>query len=579
MYRTTKTAYDFKRECIENSLYGVDIDAGAVEIAKLRLWLSLIVDEDDIQNIKPLPNLDYKIVCGNSLVGFPENWGSPIEKEIEALIHQHFNETNVSKKNELKIQIDEKIKSRYENSLKAFGYQVNFDFKTVFSEVFQRKGGFDVVIANPPYVRQEEIKELKPTLQKQFECYTGTSDLFVYFFEKGVRLLRENGILTFISSNKYFRSGYGEKLRAYLGTKTRILQVIDFGDAPIFDAIAYPSILVTQKAASNGNTFSALAWKLNEPLERFHETLVTQTITMRQTDLAPNGWRLENQSVLNLLEKLRKAGKPLGEYVNGRLYYGIKTGFNEAFVVDRATRDRLVAEHPSSAEVLKPFLRGRDVKRWKVDFGEQYLIKIESSENKKHAWSGKSEKEAEKVFAKTFPAIHTRFEEFREQLIKRDDQGKYFWELRSCVYWQEFEQPKIIYPDIAKGPEFAFDDNQYHLVNTLYLMPTDQKWLLGLLNSQAVFWFYAKTSSQIRGGFVRFIAQYVSQIPVPVNSDPKPIESLVGQILAAKAKDPTADVSALEGEIDQLVYQLYGLTEEEIGIVEGKGTPPRSPSF
>jgi len=325
------SAYQFKRECIENSLYGVDIDDGAVEIAKLRLWLSLVVDEDDPHNIRPLPNLDYKIVQGNSLIGFPENWGSPIEKEIEALIHQHFNQTNPTRKEQQKRQIDEKIEARYKNSIKAFGYQVNFDFKTVFSVVFQQNGGFDVIIANPPYVRQEDIKELKPTLKKQFECYTGTSDLFVYFYEKGVRLLREKGILTFISSNKYFRSRYGEKLRNYLGTKTRIVQVIDFGDAPIFDAIAYPSILVTQKAVPDENKFDALAWKLDEPLERFHEDLATQTFEMCQSDLNTDGWQLENKSVLNLMEKLHNSGRTLYDHINGKLYSGIKTGLNEAF--------------------------------------------------------------------------------------------------------------------------------------------------------------------------------------------------------------------------------------------------------
>ena len=159
--KADKIVYDYKRECIENSLYGVDIDAGAVEIAKLRLWLSLVVDEDDPQNIKPLPNLDYKIVCGNSLVGFPDNWGSPIEQEIITLIHQHLNETHPTKKDKLKAQIDEKIRYRYQTSLRAFGYQVDFDYKTVFAEVYQNKSGFDVIIANPPY--GAELKEVSKT--------------------------------------------------------------------------------------------------------------------------------------------------------------------------------------------------------------------------------------------------------------------------------------------------------------------------------------------------------------------------------------------------------------------------------
>ncbi len=215
---SNKLIYDFKRECIENSLYGVDIDAGAVEIAKLRLWLSLIVDEDDMLNIKPLPNLDYKIVCGNSLLGFPENWGSPIEKEIESLIHQHFNETNVVKKNDLKIQIDKRIENRYKNSLRTFGYQVSFDFRTVFSEVFQLNGGFDIVIANPPYIDSERMVgegqlELRKILAKTFKLTKGNWDIYIAFFEKGFNLLNFHGTLTFITPDKWISKPFGDALR------------------------------------------------------------------------------------------------------------------------------------------------------------------------------------------------------------------------------------------------------------------------------------------------------------------------------------------------------------------------------
>ncbi|MBN1582438.1 MAG: hypothetical protein JXA89_17150, partial [Anaerolineae bacterium] len=213
---------------------------------------------------------------------------------------------------------------------------------------------------------------------------------------------------------------------------------------------------------------------------------------------------------------------------------------------------------------------GRDVKRWQIDFADQYLIKIESSENRQHPWSGKSEQEAERIFEQTYPAIYARFQTYRDKLRRRCDQGHCFWELRSCAYWDEFEQPKIVYPDIAQRAEFSFDDQGYHLVNTLYLMPTRQKWLLGLLNSKPVYWFYNKTSTQIRGGFVRFIAQYVSRIPIPETTRTHTIEALVEEILHLKRVTPAADVSALEREIDQQVYKLYGLTPDEIAIIEAE---------
>jgi len=669
-----RSAYWFKRDCIQNCLYGVDIDPGAVQIAKLRLWLSLVVDEEDIKHIRPLPNLDYKIMQGNSLLeeyegiklfddklittvpldnsqyikdakeklsefqreyfqlhssgkltaakkqlleaeikkqsnslktltrpkepgsdgaGLFDVFSEARKKadELRRLQQDVFGATQKDQKDSLKRRIETLEWDLIEATLKEQGKiselsrigqykKANtrpfFLWKLHFSEVFHEEGSFDVVIANPPYVRQEQIKELKADLQEYFSCYTGTADLYVYFYERGFQLLREGGILTYISSNKYFRSGYGKKLRHFLGSKSTIHQLIDFGDAPVFEATAYPSIIVLSKRAPGDNQTRALPWESAPRIEEFARVFQSQSFLIAQKELSDDGWRLESPAVLRLLEKLRNIGTPLREYVNGRFYRGILTGLNEAFVVDRATRDHLIAEHPSSAEILKPFLRGRDVKRWGIDFAGCYLIKIESSENKQHPWSGKPVEEAEKIFAKTYPAIHRRFDAFRIGLIKRDDQGKYFWELRSCAYWKEFEQPKIVYPDIAQGAEFALDNKGYYLANTLYLLPTKYLWILGLLNSRMIYWYYTKMSTQIRGGFVRFIAQYVSRIPIPKTSNPKPLETLVSQILATtKDKDyPTnpskqSRVKEYERQIDQMVYELYDLSPEEIAVIEG----------
>jgi hypothetical protein len=247
---------------------------------------------------------------------------------------------------------------------------------------------------------------------------------------------------------------------------------------------------------------------------------------------------------------------------------GIKTGLNEAFVVDRATRDRLIAEDESSAEVLKPFLRGRDVKRWCVDFAEQYLIKIESSENKKHPWSDKPEKEAEKIFSKTYPAIYAKLNDLRDKLIKRTDQGKYFWELRSCQYWNDFDKPKILYPDIYEHQSFAFESIGYYSVNTTYFIPMQTQWLCGLLNSLIIEWFYSQISNKVRGGYVRAFTDYMKKIPVPSTSeaDCLAIEALVQKCVDAKGQD----VDKWEAEIDDRVAHLYGLTAEEMKIIRGE---------
>ncbi|VAW35021.1 Putative type IIS restriction /modification enzyme, N-terminal half [hydrothermal vent metagenome] len=623
-----RTPYQLKRHAIQESIYGVDIDPGAVDIAKLRLWLSLVVDEEEIENIRPLPNLDYKIMCGNSLIELisPEFLTITSNQERSGLIatlkeakSKLFNLTNPTQKRETRDEIERLIQQLFVNyketriitlqekldgltrrglfadaklkradlkkqrmltaeinelkNLQLPAAAEHFEWRINFSEVFQAQGGFDVVIGNPPYVRHERIKEQKPALQKMHPAvYQGTADLYVYFYGQGINILHKDGFLAFITGNKFMRAGYGKKLRQFLATKTTPQILIDFGDLPVFDATAYPCIVVTKNApAPADNIVSALTVQTVPQIEQITHVMAQQAWPMpQQKALTVAGWRLEPPQVLNLLDKLRDAGTPLGEYVNGRFYYGIKTGYNKAFVIDRATRDRLIAEHASSAEIIKPFLRGKDVKRWQVTFAEQYLIKIESSQNAQHPWSGKTNQAAEKIFAQTYPAIHAHFQQYQQQLIKRYDQGNYFWELRACTYWQEFEQPKIIYPDIAKRNEFAFDNDAYYLVNTLYLMPTNKMWLLGILNSKITFWFYTKISTQIRGGFVRFIAQYVSQIPIPAPSSPNLIEPLVTRILAAKKANPAANVAALEAEIDQLVYQLYGLSAAEIVLIEAQ---------
>ena len=278
-----RTPYHFKRHAIQNSLYGVDIDMGAVEIAKLRLWLSLVVDEEDVQQIKLLPNLDYKVVVGNSLLGVEKNlFNEEYFKQLEQLKPQFFDESDRTKKAQFKQRIEDLIHKLTK------GREI-FDFEIYFSEVFHAKSGFDVVIGNPPYVRQEEIKDLKPLLKPRYECFTGTADLFTYFYERGIKLLHNGGQFAFITSNKWYRSGYGEKLRDWLVRNTRIHELIDFGDAPVFEAIAYPTIVLLERIkGSHANTdsaFRALTWQPGPPLADFVAVVRQQSFEIPQRSL------------------------------------------------------------------------------------------------------------------------------------------------------------------------------------------------------------------------------------------------------------------------------------------------------
>ena len=281
--------------------------------------------------------------------------------------------------------------------------------------------------------------------------------------------------------------------------------------------------------------------------------------------------------VQRLLEKLCKTGKPLGEYVDGRFYRGIVTGLNEAFVIDRETRYRLVTEHPSSNRVIKPFLRGRDIKRWSISFGEQYLLFIPwhfpLHEDKNI--SGASER-AEQAFKKNYPAVYKHLLSYKKQLEARneDETGiRYEWyALQRCAatYEKEFDETKIAYPNICKRNEFAWDDKGYYYNQKAFIIPGASKYLLGILNSTVITWLFDKLLAKLQNGFYEPSAIFMKDFPIPVTSKPESIEALVNKISSTKSKDPGADVSDLERQIDQVVYQLYGLTPEEIAVVEGK---------
>lgn len=591
--------YTRKLYLIEKCIFGSDIQPIAVQIAKLRFFIALIVSQPIDRNkpnygITALPNLETKIVAANTLFGVPRHGaqGSLLDDPAIAEKESELRDANAAyftaRTRATKKRRKEKVQKLHEELvalLQRDGFVTArdaermarwdpfdqnrfadfFDVEWMFGLPRARDGSeavFDIVIGNPPYVRQEEIKEIKPLLKDvyQYECYTGTADLFVYFYERSVKLLKPHGALSFITSNKWYRAKYGEPLRQFMATHTRLKNIIDFGDEAVFTAIAYPTIVIAtrrekpQSPAPASDQVRALNWTQTHAVEEFPAVFQAKGFAVPQAELKKEGWQLEPPGKRSLLARIRNAGTPLGQYVNGRFYYGIKTGLNDAFVIDGATRARLIAEDPKSAEVIKPFLRGRDVKRWNVAFEDQYLIKIESSENFAHPWSGKNQAQAEEVFAKCYPAIHSRFKsvEYRQALIDRYDQGRYFWELRACVYWGEFEQPKIVYPDIYLHQSFAWDSAGYYAGNTCYFIPTEERWLMGVLNSSLIEWFYEQIANRIQNGYLRAFSDYMRQVPVPLAEAEQRllINACVGVALAK------TDVR-YEQLINGLVFELF----------------------
>ena len=589
--------YGRKLYLIENCLYGVDIQPIAIQITKLRFFISLVCDQKtnrskkDNHGIRPLPNLETKFVAANSLIGLPDMPHSllvdprvaEIEAEIDLLYHSHFSTQRRDHKlalqrkiqalrNELAKLLAEGLispaKARHIALWDPFDPQSNADFfdsHWMFGQSLAE--GFDIVIANPPYVRQEAIKGFKPLLKEQkYECYEGSADLFVFFYERSVKLLRQGGVLCFITPNKFYRSGYGAKLRCYLKRELTLERLIDFGDAPVFEAIAYASILTGTKTRPTAESqVVGCTWNEGTTFDNIYDTVRETGLRFQQSELRPDGWRLGSPLSMNLLDKIRNAGKPLGEYVNQQWYWGIKTGLNAAYVVDQETHDRLIAEDPKSALILKPLLRGRDIKRWKTDFQQFYLVTIVSSENQTHPWSGQPLNTAEKTFSRTYPAIYKWLKSFRDELIARSDQGKYFWELRSCAYWEKFGQSKVIVPAISGAANVAFDEKGYISNNKSSIFVSDDAaYICAIVNSDVCNWFSRQVFATKQGGFFDFEPRYSSQWPIPTCS-PEIKSKLSALALKAQSeKRSDADVSSIEAEINKIVSQLYGLSAEEV---------------
>lgn len=551
-----RTIYKFKRECIEKSLYGVDIDPGAVEIAKLRLWLSLVVDEDDIKQIKPLPNLDYKIVCGNSLLGVEKNlFNEALFKELESFKYLLFDETSPTKKQEYKKQIDDLI-------IKITDGHKEFDFEVYFSEVFHEKKGFDVVIGNPPYVEHKKLKGISSELKKYYSTYSGTADLYVYFYENGINKLCHDGTLIYITSNKFIKTSYGEKLRKYFAD-FNINEIIDFTDVHVFDALVSSCIFsVSKNKKSNNKVKIAFA---NDTVLDFPDLtgfIDRNQFFLKQDNLSEKIWQLENATRLALKEKIENCSITMDKTGTINIYRGVTTGFNPAFIIDEEKRNELIKEDKASKAIIKPLLQGRNIKKWNYIKTTDFLIFTRKG-----------------IQIKEFPAIKRHLQHFKEALkpgVGRKP-GSYNWyEIQdNTAYFPEFEKEKIIWGLTADKWAFAYDNGNHFLPSNGYILTSKVipiKYLLTLMNSKLMEFYFGFIGIMTAGG--AFTLKYETVIEFPIKIVDEAIQSqfitLVDKILSAKQKDPNADTSALEKHIDEMVYALYGLTPEEIAIVERK---------
>jgi tRNA1(Val) A37 N6-methylase TrmN6 len=475
---------------IENCIYGVDIQPIALQIAKLRCFISLIVDQkvdNDQPNrgILPLPNLETKFVAANSLIRFSDqmNLRSPEvqerEKELKEVRQKHFTARSKATKDKYRNR-DEELRNEIGDLLKATGLEValadtlarwnpyNQNTSADFFDpewMFGIGDGFDIVIGNPPYVRMEQIKELKPDLKKQYECYTGRADLYVYFYEQAIKLLKNDGNLAYISSNKWFRAEYGVLLRNYIAQNCQIHTITDFGELSVFSAATFPMIFIATKRKIKQQSPIFTQVKSLDPPYPDVQALISQTgKSLPVTAINKSEWTLTNSNSADILKKLETSGTSLTKYVDGQIYRGVVSGFNKAFVIGKKERKELIFQDSKSTEIIKPLAVGDDVRKWLIRESDTYLI---------YAYHG--------IKISEYPAIYNHLLQYKPQLEQRATIKSHKWyELQQpqFTYSQAFQSPKIIYPDIAKESRFAFDTKSFYLGNTVYFIAKNDLYLL-----------------------------------------------------------------------------------------------------
>lgn len=368
------------------------------------------------------------------------------------------------------------------------------------------------------------------------------------------------------------RVAYGRKLREFLTTRMSLHQLLDFGRVPIFGASVNTCILLVENVIPTGNPFLAATFRDIADIPHLPSTFQEHAISVQARDLSAEGWALTSPEALELLEKVQQTGTLLERHVSGSFYMGIKTGCNAAFIIDESVRQQLISQAPNSDDLIRPVLRGRKLHRWKTVSVDEYLIAIASSINIEWPWSNaENDADAERIFAETYPAIYEYLNAYRQELIERGDQGRFYWELRSCAYYAEFGKPKIVYPQTASSLYACYDTGKAFGLNNIYFIPTSDLSLLAILNSSLFDWYarhkFYSLNDPWAGGGLQFFAQYMERVPIAnrTSEQKATLSQLVERILA----DPEGDeVYFLEQEIDQQVYQLYGLTCEDITLIK-----------
>lgn len=444
-------------------------------------------------------------------------------------------------------------------------YENAFEWRFEFPEVLNDDGdfvGFDVVIGNPPYFSMSKLKEQADYFSRAgYETYSKGADIYCLFYELGGRILKNEGFITYITSNSWLRAIYGELLKAYFMKSLQPISLLNIEDIQIFEEATVESNIITLQKRKLTDTFSVVNlandYTLGASLSDYFES---NHFEFAVPDTAE--WFIGNQLEGNLKAKIETKGKQLKEF-DIRINFGIKTGYNAAFIIDEQQKDDLINLDAKNAEIIKPILRGRDLRKYSYEFENVYLI---------NAHNGLKSSGLKRIDVESeYPIIYEHLKTFSPKVESRYDQGDHWSNLRNCAYLEDFEKSKIVWGEISDKPKFAFDDTGFYAEATTFLMTGEKlKFLLAILNSKVSEWYFNLIGTTTGMGTNRWKKYKIELLPIKVPSEnqERVIENLVNEILSAKKQNPEADTEDLETHIDQLVYQLYELTVDEIEIIE-----------
>ncbi|MFP6222080.1 class I SAM-dependent DNA methyltransferase [Helicobacter pylori] len=466
------------------------------------------------------------------------------------------------------------LRKKLDDALSGGEYHNAFEWRFEFPEVLDDEGdflGFDCIIGNPPYIRQEHIKDIKPLLQKQYpDFYNSTADIYTYFFALSYHLLKEKGFSAFITSNKYARAKYGAKLREWLLKKTTIVSYMELNALKVFESAAVDTSIMSfiKQTPPKESVFNYY-----EPTPNDKDDLKsTPSLSMKQSALSTESFIFANATLLDLRDKIEQSGTPLKDW-GIQIYRGILTGCNEAFIITTEKRDAILnacktqEERERTEALIKPILRGKDIKRYSYEWAGEWLI------NTHNGYTSALKSKIPPIDIEKYPATKAHLDAHLDTIATRCDQGDTPYHLRNCAYLEDFEKEKIVWAEMTDEPRFIYDNKGFLTNQTCYFIARDDKYLFAILNSKVMYFFMRQMASNLGEGAFRWIKQFIERLPIPKITEKNQkladkITDCAERILKSKAKDPKANTQELEKEIDALVYQIYNLTDEEIKIIE-----------